>query len=86
MRLFSPRCIGKAFTFFLLVFFLFVTSANAQSEGKRHPAFGKTKVETVAAKQTLTYQVIPAEDNTFGYDILSDNKKLIRISPNNYTL
>ncbi len=77
MNLLSPRCIAKGFTFSLLFFFLFVTAANAQNEVKRHPAFGGTKGKYVAAKQTLTYQIIPAEANTFGYDILSDNKKLI---------
>ena len=29
------------------------------------------------AKQTLTFQIIPAEANTFGYDILSDGKRII---------
>lgn len=66
----SPRYIGKCFTFSLLFFFLVGTSANAQKEGKMQNA-------KLATKQTLTYQIIPAPANTFGYDILSDNKILI---------
>ena len=58
---------------FALALTVFVLSANAQSSNRN-----LKKLKTFAAtQQTLTYQIIPAEANTFGYDILSDNKKLI---------
>ena len=65
------KTITTLLTSFLLLFvFAFV---NAQ--------FSRQSLEKIktspAAKQTLSYQIIPAEGGTFGYDILSDNKNLI---------
>lgn len=77
--------------FFLAgILILSVTCAMSQSTQNALPAKQKAPLaadaqskkvtaasKPAAAKQTLMYQIIPAEANTFGYDILSDNKKLI---------
>ena len=34
-------------------------------------------LKPAAAKQTLTYQIISVDANTFGYDILSDGKERV---------
>lgn len=52
--------------------------ANAQTgTGKKKPNAKVSKVKPAVAQQHFAYIIIPAENNTFGYDILSDNKKLI---------
>ena len=60
------------------------TAKNVLVRNKKAPPAAYVQSKKVTAtpkpattKQTLTYQIIPTEDNTFGYDILSDNKKLI---------
>ncbi len=56
------------------LFALFVLAANIAVAQSNKP---KTPAQKTAAKQTLTYKVIPSEASTFGYDILSDNKTYI---------
>lgn len=57
---------------------LLVLSMTAIAQGKKQNARLKMQnAKPAAAKQTLTYQITLPEANTFGYDILSDNEKLI---------
>ncbi len=57
----------------LMTFSLFTLTANGQKYDGR---LQKLK-QNPPVEQTLTYKIIPAEANTFGYDILSDNKTYI---------
>ena len=52
--------------------------ANAQTgSGKKKPNAKVKQAKPTVEQQHLTYIIIPAEKNTFGYDILSNNQKLI---------
>ena len=66
--------------FLLICFFVSVVlkQANAQTgTGKKKPNAKVSQAKPAVAQQHFTYIIIPAENNTFGYDILSNNRKLI---------
>ena len=61
-----------------LLAFVAMKQANAQpGSSKKKPNAKVQQAKSTVAQQHLTYIIIPAEKNTFGYDILSDNRKLI---------
>ncbi len=80
MKQISPAC-SNTFTIHaiksaLLIFFASFICFGAAAQVK--PATGKGgNKKSIIEKQLLAYKIIPAEQNTFGYDILENNRPLV---------
>ncbi len=67
---------NHAFKSILLIFFAFFICFVAAAQVK--PATGKgVNKKSITEKPILAYIIIPAEQNTFGYDILENNRPLV---------
>lgn len=80
MKQLSPACFN-AFTNHTiksvsLIFFALFICFGAAAQVK--PATGKgLNKKSITEKPVLAYKIIPAEQNTFGYDILENNRPLV---------
>ncbi len=64
----------------LLQSLMFIAVLNLQLSAigqPRHKTSKKTRQAKVISASRLSFTIIPAEGNTFGYDILNDNRKMI---------